>query len=155
MRTLLFLSLLALTGCVSEKTAMVDQQGKVIHCDAWGFGWLGAPVAMAEHHACVKKAQEAGYTVGGGPVATSTPASALPPPTAGKPVVALERPAAAATPVAQPSQAPIATESTPAMPSSAPGRAASRLRQLDELYKAGLISKEEYDRKRQQILSTL
>lgn len=60
MRTLmLLLSALALTGCVSEKTAMVNQQGKVVHCDAWGFGWLGAPVAMAQHHNCVKNAQAA------------------------------------------------------------------------------------------------
>jgi hypothetical protein len=160
MRTpILLFSALVLTGCVSEKTAMVNQQGRVIHCDAWGFGWLGAPVAMAEHHDCVKKAQGAGYTVGGGPVPTSAPASA-PSPAAGlKPVVALQQPATGAPTIQISPQAPAATESvagvTQAAPASVTGSVAGRLKQLDDLYKSGLITKDEYERKRQQILSTL
>lgn len=162
MRTLILVfSTLALTGCVSEKTAMVNQQGKVIHCDAWGFGWLGAPVAMAEHHDCVKKAQGAGYTVGGGPAATSAPASASPP------VVGDSSDAASqaferlhpSTPEQQPQAQAAATKDapavTPAVNSVAPNSPASRLEELDRLYKAGLITKKEYEQKRQQILSTL
>lgn len=51
-----------LSGCVSEKTALTNAEGKQVHCDAWGFGWLGAPVAMAQHHDCIKKAHAGGYS---------------------------------------------------------------------------------------------
>jgi len=53
---------LMLSGCVSEKTALTNPEGKQVHCDVWGFGWLGAPVAMAQHHDCIKKAHAAGYS---------------------------------------------------------------------------------------------
>lgn len=66
-RFLLLFTAVIIAGCVSEKTAMINPQGTVIHCDAWGFGWLGAPVAMAQHHDCVKKAQAAGYSADGTP----------------------------------------------------------------------------------------
>lgn len=162
MRTpILLLSALALTGCVSEKTAMVNQEGKVVHCDAWGFGWLGAPVAMAQHHDCVKNAQVAGYTVGGAPAPTSAAAPA-PPPFIGNPSdaasQAFER-VHSSTPKQEPQAQDAATKetpaATPAVNSAVPNSPASRLKELDKLYKAGLITKEEYDRKRQEILSTL
>ena len=71
-RVLILLVIATLCGCVSEKTMLVNPAGKVLHCDAWGFGWLGAPVAMAEHHDCVKKANAAGYTVGGASQVSTT-----------------------------------------------------------------------------------
>jgi len=157
---ILLFSVLALTGCVSEKTAMVNQEGKVVHCDAWGFGWLGAPVAMAQHHDCVKNAQAAGYAVAGAPVPPSAPASASPsvvgdPSDAASQAFDRLHPSAPQDPQAQDA----ATKATPAanqaVNSAAPASPARRLEELDKLYKAGLITKDEYDRKRQQILSTL
>lgn len=74
-RLLLVFAVVVLAGCVSEKTAMINQQGTVVHCDAWGFGWIGAPVAMAEHHDCVKKAQAAGYSADGAPAKPAPAAS--------------------------------------------------------------------------------
>lgn len=62
-----------LAGCVSENTALINPEGQVVHCKAWGFGWLGAPVAMIQHHDCVKKAEANGYSDGGAP--TPKPAS--------------------------------------------------------------------------------
>ena len=55
-------SILLVTGCVSEKTALTNSAGQQVHCDAWGIGWLGAPIAMASHHDCMKKAHAAGYS---------------------------------------------------------------------------------------------
>jgi hypothetical protein len=56
------MSVVMLTGCVSEKTALTNSQGQQVHCDAWGFGFIGAPVAMASHADCMKKAHAAGYS---------------------------------------------------------------------------------------------
>ena len=71
-------------------------------------------------------------------------------------------PAAAAIPVAHTvsvARAPAATKGapagTPASPPTAAGSAADRLKKLEDLYKSGLITKDEYDRKRQDILSEL
>jgi hypothetical protein len=55
-------STVMLSGCVSEKTALTNSEGKQIHCDAWGFGLLGVPVALASHADCMKKAKAAGYS---------------------------------------------------------------------------------------------
>ena len=49
-------SVMLVTGCVSEKTALTNPQGQQVRCDAWGFGFIGAPVAMASHADCMKKA---------------------------------------------------------------------------------------------------
>ena len=56
------LSFLMLTGCVSEKTTLRNERGQVVQCNQWGFGVIGAPVAIAEHADCVKKAKAAGYS---------------------------------------------------------------------------------------------
>lgn len=55
-------SAVMLCGCVSEKTALTNAEGKQVHCDAWGFGVIGVPIAMASHHDCMTKAHAAGYS---------------------------------------------------------------------------------------------
>lgn len=55
------ISAAALSGCVSEKTTLTNSAGKQMHCDNWGFGVVGTPVAMAAHHHCVEQAHDAGY----------------------------------------------------------------------------------------------
>ena len=55
------LILIFLTGCVSEKAMLTNSKGQVVHCDNMGWGWIGAPVAMAQHSDCMKKAHAAGY----------------------------------------------------------------------------------------------
>ena len=52
----------AMTGCVSEKATLTNTAGQQVHCDNLGFGILGAPVAMASHADCMKKAHAAGYS---------------------------------------------------------------------------------------------
>jgi len=51
-----------LSGCVSQKATLTNAEGKQVHCDGWGFGLIGAPVAMAAHADCMKKAHAAGYS---------------------------------------------------------------------------------------------
>lgn len=51
-----------LCGCVSEKTMLTNTQGQIVHCDGWGFGLIGVPIALATHANCMKKAHEAGYS---------------------------------------------------------------------------------------------
>jgi hypothetical protein len=61
--TILLMVAITLTGCVSEKTLLRNSTtGQTTRCDAWGFGVIGAPVAMASHSDCMKKAHEAGYS---------------------------------------------------------------------------------------------
>jgi hypothetical protein len=73
-RIFMGLALTLLSGCVSEKAVLTNNAGQAVHCDHWGFGIIGAPVAMAQHSDCVKKAQEAGYSET--PLAPASPASA-------------------------------------------------------------------------------
>lgn len=51
-----------LSGCVSEKTMLTNSAGQIVHCDGWGFGLIGVPVALATHADCMKKAHDAGYS---------------------------------------------------------------------------------------------
>lgn len=53
---------LLLSGCVSETSVLRNQAGQTVDCSQWGFGLIGAPVAMAAHSDCMKKAQAAGYS---------------------------------------------------------------------------------------------
>lgn len=54
--------LMLMSGCVSEHTMLRNAQGQTIQCNVDGWGWLGAPVAMAQHSDCMKKAHAAGYS---------------------------------------------------------------------------------------------
>ena len=134
----------ALAACVSDHTALQNDKGQVVNCNAMGF-MLGAVIAAAMHDDCIKKAGAAGFHQAG-IASTATPpspparAGAAPPPT----------PTAAAAPLAVPTQA-IAAPSTPAVSATA----AERLKKLDELHKAGLLTQDEYDKKRQEVLATL
>lgn len=53
---------LLLCGCVSQKTMLANPAGQVTHCDGWGFGLIGVPIALATHADCIKKAHAAGYS---------------------------------------------------------------------------------------------
>lgn len=75
MRIIIGLSLVLLTGCVSQSTMLQNDKGQQIKCAGWGFGLLGAPIALAEHADCMKKAHAAGFSeVTAAPVAASTKA---------------------------------------------------------------------------------
>lgn len=65
-----------ISGCASYNTDLVNSEGAHTKCAVWGVGWLGAPVAMAEHHNCMQKAEAAGYHEAGEPTATAQPATA-------------------------------------------------------------------------------
>lgn len=135
----------ALAACVSDHTELRNDKGQVVNCDAEGWGWLGAPMAASAHSNCIKKADAAGFHQAGiastaTPPSPPAPANATPPPT----------PTAAVAPLAVPTQA-IAAPSTTAVSATA----AERLKKLDELHKAGLLTQDEYDKKRQEVLATL
>jgi len=149
--------LVALTGCVSQSAQLQNDRGQVVQCANDGWGWLGAPVAAARQSNCIKKAKAAGYQQPGIPQAASSPANAAPlmdsgtkapnemAPKTPETTVAIQAiPSPSATPLPQPAPAP-----------SAVGSPADRLKKLEDVYKSGLISRDEYERKRQEILSTL
>jgi hypothetical protein len=62
MKIAVIAALCLLSGCVSQKTMLTNSSGKVIHCDAWGFGIIGVPIALASHSDCMQKAHDAGYS---------------------------------------------------------------------------------------------
>jgi hypothetical protein len=62
MKTIAIISLLLLSGCVSLNTPMVNPRTyDTLPCHAWGFGWLGVPVALVSHSNCVSDLKKAGY----------------------------------------------------------------------------------------------
>jgi hypothetical protein len=63
-----------LSACVSEKAALTNRDGNVVHCDNWGFGIIGTPVALIGHHNCVARAKAAGYSEFPGSTAPPTAA---------------------------------------------------------------------------------
>jgi hypothetical protein len=147
-----------LVACVSDHETLRNDRGQVFNCNNEGWGWIGAPVAMANQSDCIKKAEAAGFHKPG-VAETATPPTA---PAAvarnapsSSPVAASPATIPALTPTAVPAAA-NAVGNTPAINGNPPtGAAADRLTKLDGLYKSGLITKDEYDRKRQEILSTL
>ena len=73
-------ALLAITaaGCSSQSAILTNDSGQAVKCENWGFGIIGAPVAMASQSDCVKKANEAGYHQG----SSSAAAAVAPKPSA-------------------------------------------------------------------------
>lgn len=72
MRKIAVIAVISVTtaGCVTNGAVMLrNTQGSTITCQGnWGFGIVGAPVAMAQHSNCIKKAHEAGYYEIGQPI---------------------------------------------------------------------------------------
>lgn len=62
MRYMILIGVLGLSACVSEKATLTNSEGNVVHCDNWGFGLIGTPVAMVGHANCMKDAHAAGYS---------------------------------------------------------------------------------------------
>lgn len=153
MRTTVFtccglVALACLSGCVSDRQELRNDRGQVVNCENQGWGWLGAPMAMANQSKCLKQAEAAGFHPAG-IAETATPPKAtvetapITPPSA--PGAATQATSQAATP----------KPATAAVSNTPPTDIAARLKELDDLYKSGLITKEEYDKKRQAILSSL
>lgn len=145
---------IGVVACVSEHEALRNDRGQVVNCNNEGWGWLGAPVAMARQSDCLKKAQAAGFHRPGIPDTGAAPPTAA---TAGQTVSPPPANASAPPDPVASTPTPAAPVSTPAANPTAPpvGPIADRLRKLDDLFKSGLITKDEYDRKRQEILSAL
>lgn len=61
-RVVAALAALGLSACVSQSSTLVNDKGEVMHCDNFGFGLIGMPIAMAQHDDCLKKAKAAGYS---------------------------------------------------------------------------------------------
>ena len=59
----------SLAGCASTSTQMVNSDGAVGNCGAWGFGIIGTAAALISTNECVKKYEAAGYHEIGSPPA--------------------------------------------------------------------------------------
>jgi hypothetical protein len=60
-RTIGFLMLLALSGCVAPSQWMRGPNGDLKRCAASGFGILGAPLAEHSVHVCTEEYEKVGY----------------------------------------------------------------------------------------------
>lgn len=61
-RTLLVCAVTMLCGCQTYKTALVNKDGAITHCDESGWGLIGGAIAGSQHNECIKNAHEAGYS---------------------------------------------------------------------------------------------
>lgn len=59
---LLTSALLTLCGCETYKTALVNKEGAITHCDQSGWRLVGGAIAGSQHSDCIKNAHEAGYS---------------------------------------------------------------------------------------------
>jgi hypothetical protein len=50
-----------LTGCTSYKTALINKDGAITHCNQSGFGLISGPIASSQHNDCVNNAHAQGY----------------------------------------------------------------------------------------------
>jgi hypothetical protein len=53
--------LLLLTACAAPTTRFQNAAGQIATCSSMGYGWLGAPMALASHADCVDRMRAAGY----------------------------------------------------------------------------------------------
>jgi hypothetical protein len=64
MRAMIVITMLvaaAQSGCVFLSKPLIDNQGKQVICSAWGWGWLGTPLAVAQYAQCESKYEALGY----------------------------------------------------------------------------------------------
>ena len=59
----IFASAPMLTACVSTSTMLINEQGKWMRCASSGGGYVGAPMALANHSRCVEEMERMGYIV--------------------------------------------------------------------------------------------
>lgn len=59
-----------LGGCVTNGATMLrNKDGQTFTCQGnWGFGLIGAPIAMASHSKCISDANKAGFYEIGKPI---------------------------------------------------------------------------------------
>lgn len=61
-RNLLVISgLVVLSACVSSSKTLTNAQGQSMYCNANGWGWLGAPMALASQSDCVANLKRQGF----------------------------------------------------------------------------------------------
>lgn len=67
----------SLSGCYSSNRKLFHPNtGHSVDCSAWGFGWLGAPVAYASTQSCLSSHHDLGYIDGVAPATNSTKSAA-------------------------------------------------------------------------------
>jgi uncharacterized protein YceK len=50
-----------LAGCTTYRTALVNKDGAVTHCDQSGWGLIGGAIASSQHNDCINNAHATGY----------------------------------------------------------------------------------------------
>lgn len=153
-RLIAVLVIIALSGCVSDSTQLRNDRGQVVNCANSGWGYIGAPVAAAHQKNCIKQAEAAGFKPATVADSATPPAPVAAPQPSPPPVPSVVVSPPVPAPAAQvPTPAPTPTATT--APPAASGAVTERLKKLEEVYKSGAISKDEYDKKRQEILATI
>lgn len=65
-------SLIALSGCITEKAVLTNQQGQTVTCQATGHVGIVSPIRVyVQQHHCIEKAEGNGYKVTASPPAKS------------------------------------------------------------------------------------
>jgi len=52
---------LVVAGCATPSTTLQNASGQTVECSSSGYGYLGAPMALASHAKCVERMQAMGY----------------------------------------------------------------------------------------------
>jgi hypothetical protein len=59
--TWLFLLVLALAGCATERAVLVNSQGEELTCETSGYGFFGSVSVRNQHQQCIAEAEKRGY----------------------------------------------------------------------------------------------
>ena len=60
--TAVIVAVTTLSGCAVRNTMMVHPAtGEMGNCNASGWGWIGAPIALMSHSQCIESMQSVGY----------------------------------------------------------------------------------------------
>jgi hypothetical protein len=58
----LIISATLIVCCASQSQVLINPITKnTVNCSTWGFGWIGAPIAIISYHKCVNSYKALGY----------------------------------------------------------------------------------------------
>jgi hypothetical protein len=56
-----FLLVLTLAGCATERAVLVNSQGEQLTCETSGYGFFGSVSVRNQHQQCIAEAEKRGY----------------------------------------------------------------------------------------------
>ena len=60
---LLFIMVLSLAGCVSQRAVLVNERGEELTCETTGYGFIASMMMSDKQKECVSDAERRGYRV--------------------------------------------------------------------------------------------